>query len=96
VVSDIAQNVEFETAPAAEITLFPNPCSDQLYISMPNTNELLDSQIEVKGVDGRTVLLNKRVIRNVVSLDTKDLAAGVYFVLMTRKGVVETQRFIKN
>lgn len=65
---------------AQSISLFPQPANESVILSLKNLydNEL---KIEIINVDGKTVRgLNLEIRRNKVEIQTRDLAAGIYFL----------------
>ncbi len=62
------------------ISLFPQPANESVVLSLKNSyeNEL---KIEIINVDGKTIGdLSLEIRRNKVEIQTRDLAAGIYFL----------------
>ncbi len=80
-----------------EFSLYPNPASDKLNVSFPNSTESSNVYyIRIFDAAGRTIyMLPKPQIQN--GLDISGLAAGVYFLQLTdeRTKLVNTVRFVK-
>jgi subtilisin family serine protease len=89
-----------ETRPnQSSITIYPNPFSDELTISLTSSraNTLL---FELADVTGKLVFRNTKSVdsgKNLVKIDTPvDLATGVYLCRMILDNEVKTVKLIKN
>lgn len=75
------------------IKLYPNPTHGELNIRIPqNTGEFL---IEISDINGK-VFVQTSLNKEVNTLDVTELQNGLYFVKISGKDFVETQKFIKN
>ena len=74
------------------IKLFPNPVQDKLYLEL-KTNEIPKS-LKIYNVAGR---LEKEIHLDDISstIDTKDLIAGIYFILLEVDGEMRYGKFVK-
>ena len=78
------------TAPEAQVTIYPNPVNDRLYIDRPW--ETIDI-VEIYDAGGRLVL--KQSAFNEAAIEVSTLPAGVYFLNMKRGEDVVVKRFVK-
>lgn len=77
--------VENELEVLDRINVYPNPVSDQLYVSLPNSIDLVDYKIS--NLIGQVVLSNK--FENNTQIDVSSINTGVYMLsLNTDKGKV--------
>lgn len=74
----------------AELTIYPNPVKDQLFINTPIV--ITDKIATVFNVNGQRVL-NRKLSSN--SLNVSELSAGIYFLRLESEGKVTTRKFIK-
>lgn len=74
------------------ISLFPNPASSQLNLSLPKPEKVF---LTIKNTLGETILV-KSITEQTFSLDVKSFPAGIYFVTVTdeKKNTV-TKKFVK-
>ena len=73
-----------------DITLYPNPVSDKLTVT---TTEAI-TQIEVYNLVGALVYSKKDNAQK-VEIPTGDLPSGMYFIRLTTRNALATQRFVK-
>lgn len=78
-------NVSIEEAQDVEISIYPNPTKDKLYLTQ--TIE----EINIINQQGITVLQTK----NTNSINLTNLPAGVYYIRMVNKGNILIQKVIK-
>ena len=71
------------------ISVYPNPSSNTIYITVPEK-----SSIEILNIEGQII---KRTIAcvNHVSIDIADLARGMYFIKINSKQSTSVKKFIK-
>jgi hypothetical protein len=75
--------VENELDVLNAINIYPNPASDQVFVSLPNTIELLDYRIS--NTIGQVVFQDKP--NNTSTIDVSSMNSGIYFLtLNTDKG----------
>lgn len=79
-----------ENHPSTELTVFPNPATEVLYLGK-NTGQPYD-EIRVYDSQGRTVL----TARNQSKIKLDELEAGFYFIRVTDGGKTLVSRFMKN
>ena len=65
------------------LNVFPNPCSDEVRISISDPEEARNGVIRVLGVDGREVYSTEVGAQDVIHLATKDFPKGLYFLTLT-------------
>jgi hypothetical protein len=84
------QSVGFEEFNVQNITIYPNPVADNLFIEL---GENKSTEINILSLSGTVV--KSIANNNAKSIDVSDLQQGVYILkVVTNKGV-STQRFIK-
>ncbi|HWK02058.1 MAG TPA: T9SS type A sorting domain-containing protein [Puia sp.] len=80
------------------LKLWPNPASDLLYINLP---ALSNSTATIKLLDGKGALAIQQTAsltngNNLISVNIKSLAAGLYYVsIITGSGQLQTQKLLK-
>lgn len=80
-----------------QLSVFPNPTSDQLNIEWSREGTPTSVQYVVTDATGRVVYwhTNDNVTQDIHQIDVSQLAAGVYFVSARAAEGVTTQRFVK-
>jgi hypothetical protein len=73
---------------SANFSLYPNPTSSQLFIE----SDITIDKIEILDISGRAV---KTIVKPSYSIDVSDIPKGIYFLRLTTKDRVHTQKFIK-
>ena len=71
-----------------EFSIYPNPASDQLNISLPPGNYF---SVEIINASGKTILKNQ----DEKKINISQLPAGIYFVKITTGSEFYSQKFIK-
>ncbi|MGB0932697.1 MAG: T9SS type A sorting domain-containing protein [Lishizhenia sp.] len=74
---------------APQLSLYPNPASD--FINVKTENPALLKRIEIKAMDGTTVLEQKESEK----IPVAHLAAGVYFIHVRYNATTITKKFVK-
>ncbi len=74
---------------SADFKIYPNPVSDQLFISSEN---LQVENIRIYEISGKQVL---NIERSETSIDVSQLTEGIYFIEVTSQEGTSSQRFIK-
>lgn len=75
-----------------EITLYPNPATDRVFIKgLSNTTE----KVDVFNIQGKHI--SSKVIKNTnnINLDITELKSGIYLIYVTDKKSISVKRFIK-
>ncbi len=75
-----------------DLEMFPNPVSDKLNIQIDNVS-FEPNSISFMTLNGETVFADKLVSKN-YTVDVKDWAEGMYFVLVNGKDIQYTKKFI--
>ncbi|MCF8276364.1 MAG: T9SS type A sorting domain-containing protein [Flavobacteriales bacterium] len=75
-----------------QVSLYPNPCSNQLYFELPSNSNV--ATVEVFDMSGKQVNLSSVNWSN-NSLDVSAIQPGMYFVQLSSKKGFWTERFIK-
>ncbi|MCG8697380.1 MAG: T9SS type A sorting domain-containing protein [Bacteroidales bacterium] len=78
-------------APEIELTLYPNPASENINIQLNNNETSMVSVISTTG----QVVKNAQYFEGETSIDVSGLAAGIYLVLIQNENETIQQRFIK-
>ncbi|HUM48117.1 MAG TPA: T9SS type A sorting domain-containing protein, partial [Chitinophagales bacterium] len=76
------------SAAGLSFTVFPNPASNELQVTLPSITEFDVTLISVTGERMAT-------LRNQHTMDVSSLAAGVYFVEISSTEFVVTRKFVK-
>lgn len=82
-----------------ELKLYPNPTNNLLYISNINNDEVANTQLQVYNTLGQVVYEEFNInltAAQIISIDTKLLLSGVYYVTVTNLLNTQTSKFIKN
>jgi choice-of-anchor B domain-containing protein len=77
-----------------EISIYPNPVQDQLFIDYNSSTEIQD--VNIVSSDGREMYFNK-IFKNHESIKMSSWEVGIYFVIFTNiKGERVVKKIIKN
>ena len=94
---DIAAGVEDQASSVKDVSLFPNPASEQLNVRFDLTEPSL-LQFEVTDVFGKSLLMSSPTQFttgiNAKKIEIEGLGAGVYFLQIKSNGVLTVKRFI--
>lgn len=95
--SQVAVAVENIAHESANFSIFPNPSSDIINVSL-RFETATTAQIIITDISGRVVRLQtqKEAMNENLAFHIADLSAGVYFISVKTETDVSTQRFIKN
>ena len=90
-----AKNDVSKTSLINEVTLYPNPIVDQLNIDILNYNEA--TAVDIINIKGQVVIGNKSIEGKTLTIDTSNLATGVYLVRMKslNERVIGVKKLIK-
>ena len=82
----------------SNITLYPNPVQDELSIEYVATmaSELTVSIVDMAGKQIQAHRIQSNVGQNIIMMDTKELAAGKYTLLLQGNSGKTTLPFIKH
>jgi hypothetical protein len=73
---------------AVQLSLFPNPTSDKIFIEWPSQNPILD-RILILDSQGKQNVANYNLIEGLITVDIHTLAPGFFaLILQTKKGSV--------
>lgn len=86
----ISTNINDELKNTTEISVFPNPANNFLYI---NSSKKINDPIKIFDVTGKLVITFNS---NHMGLDISSFEKGVYFIQITTEQNVITKKFIKN
>ncbi|MBK9285677.1 MAG: T9SS type A sorting domain-containing protein [Sphingobacteriaceae bacterium] len=89
----ILTNISFDTEHKKNISIFPNPTSDNLNIK---TESIIPKSIEIKNVLGQTIFFTNNVLQDITTINIKDFSQGVYFITVDLADKNITGHFIKN
>lgn len=80
----------------AELTIYPNPASDQLTIELPDFLPK-SSIVSIKNVIGQTLQqISISVNEKKLELDVSGLSQGIYFIQLQTKDGIVSKKFIKD
>ncbi len=76
-----------------EISVFPNPASSLVNISLPSSASY---EISLLNISGQLIYNTKITTSNNLVLNVSGYKAGVYFVRVIHDGITETKKLIIN
>lgn len=83
-----------ENANESNISVYPNPVKDYLYINLES--EINEVSIQIYDIEGRMITdENLKSSSNIIKIDTKALSYGTYFVKLISNTINGTSLFIK-
>jgi len=85
------------TGPApstGEVTLYPNPASNMVYVSMPSATDDTFGSVALYDLRGQ-LLLTTKLINETTSMDIGRLKPGVYFVRLSNNHMVRVLKLVK-
>ncbi|MCB9330717.1 MAG: T9SS type A sorting domain-containing protein [Lewinellaceae bacterium] len=78
---------------SATASVFPNPATDQLWVTIPEAG---NGEWQLLSADGKLHKAGNWQAANQFSMPVSDLARGIYFLQLTHAGyATETIRFVK-
>ena len=78
----------FEQLGQSSVQIMPNPVSDRFFVKIFNQSDLGGLRLELLDAQGRVLVREfQTVSKNLISVDARNLAAGVYFLRMELGGV---------
>ncbi len=75
------------------VKIFPNPASNVLQIQLPETFNPAETSIEVLDALGRKVAVSVSAANSLLTINTSEVAAGLYVVKISHKALVQTAKF---
>jgi len=90
---NITTNIQNETSAQKNITVYPNPAKNFLYIDLSLDEEI--KAIEILSVSGEQLLLSSSVNKQESKFDISSLKEGLYFIRVTTDEQVYLSKFIK-
>ena len=86
-----------EQARLRELALYPNPVRDQLFVNL-GTPSAERAKLTVMDLNGRRIMdMQLEPGNQIISLDVRDLPAGMYLLHMTEEGKASARgKFIKS
>ena len=72
------------------ISIYPNPATDMLYVNLPSTNY----SVEVINLMGEVVLKSENK-SNTTFIEINNLKSGVYFLTISSEGQQKQMKFVK-
>lgn len=79
---------------SSKISLYPNPATDQLYISSLEENNIIE--IEIHSIDGQLLTTLVPINESLVCLNIQDWSAGIYTVRIKSSTGSCSKRFVKS
>jgi hypothetical protein len=83
-----------ENTASAVISVFPNPASNQLFVSWNST--LAVKQLQLVDATGRVVMTENTTTGNTLELNISELPVGIYNMIIVTDSGNQVTRFIKN
>jgi hypothetical protein len=78
-----------------KFTIYPNPATNLVNIELNNA-ELLNVEIQIKNITGKTAIRKNHIQFKNVDIDISSLQKGIYFIeLLSNNHVVSTRKLIK-
>jgi hypothetical protein len=74
-----------------EVTIYPNPTSTNITVSVPENHNF---KLDIKTVSGKTVL-SKNSLKTNTTIDISELSSGVYFVTVSTSKKTGTYKVVK-
>ncbi len=87
---DVEENTGIEQEFAKQVSIYPNPASNSVMVSMPDSGE---KQIRIVDLIGKTYR-HYIVFGKEVSLKTDDLSNGLYFIQITSKNISIAKKLV--
>ena len=84
-------NGDITLAPA--FSIFPNPTTDQITISMPST-PFKSTFMTIYNINGQQ-LIKRQIMEPIINVDVSGLSQGVYFVKVADDRTVQVGKFVK-
>jgi hypothetical protein len=96
---EYSKTVSLNNELSTSLTLYPNPIHDRLNLNIEGGN-INEVNIQVINSCGQVVLISKNTVgrsSTIVSLDTNELQAGIYFIRITDENanVIAKEKFLK-
>ena len=92
-ISDTTVNVGENVQEIIDIKIYPNPANSVLNIDFPSNYQILNTNIEIVDINGRTMLKIKPVSSS-TQLDIKQLKPRLYIVKICNDKSLITRRII--
>ncbi|GHT32178.1 hypothetical protein FACS189434_03340 [Bacteroidia bacterium] len=89
--NDLSTDIKSNNIP--KLTISPNPTTGKVYV-LANNEKV--TRIEVKNIQGATVLSSENIPQNEILLDISAQAAGMYFISVQTENGVKTFKVVKN
>ena len=93
--SNPCSGVGFNELDEIQISIFPNPVNDELFVDITDASVMIES-LELYDLNGKVLISIPVVDQTVLKLNTSTLVNGIYQIKLTSKQKVFTKRFIKN
>ena len=101
-ISDFGDNINFnftvefplsyeELHGVSDISLFPNPAKEEFVLKGNNVHQ---ASVSVFNNMGKQITIPFAASENELEFDSKNIAAGIYFIRINRKGSIETLKLI--
>ena len=97
-----SDNFKFEKGPVTAVptwfaqntnlVIYPNPCSDELHVFVPNQSYQFAQVINLSG----QLIIQQEIVSDQTQIDTRQLKNGMYLLKVKRDEKIITQKFIKN
>jgi hypothetical protein len=75
-----------------QFTLFPNPGTDNINISLERESETTISVVDMQG----KLIMTERFVGSQVSIDVKGIPSGIYLLIVQSDGKTGTTKFVKD
>lgn len=78
-----------------QISLFPNPTQDNVYVRLPGNSNFADTQLRLLSGTGLTLWEGTNTSDRLAAIPVAGFSAGIYFVQITSGGRSKTVKFMK-
>ena len=88
-----ALGVNEKTVPSESITVYPNPSSTSITISIPTT-PTKNTFLTIFNINGQQ-LIQRQITEPIINVDVSGLVSGVYFVKLSNDKTMQVGKFVK-
>ena len=80
--------------PSFELTIYPNPAQDFIYIDLLEKNYLTEMNLKIITPSGK-IVFDEKINQQIERVNISDLPVGIYFVIVNGENVFGRERFVK-
>ena len=90
---DLLTTISVQTV-NANLSVYPNPAKEELFISINNLNSSTTSYLEIYNIAGQK-MMDQSITQQATKVDLSSLSKGLYLLKMNVEGVVSTVKIVK-